>query len=111
LTSPPRRGSDAGRLGDPTLVILRRIDLDQTWWFSVFRSEQTGDHVLQATLREEGWPNIAIRLTADELAMFQNRPTDFTTFAKEFIASHDSPIFSPRKISIRSSGQGFIEIN
>ncbi|HXR04658.1 MAG TPA: hypothetical protein VN836_08120 [Verrucomicrobiae bacterium] len=85
--------------------------MEQKYWFSVFRSEPTGDHVLQATLREEGWPNIAIRLTADEIAMFQNRPTDFTTFAKEFIASHDSPIFSPRKISIRSSGPGFIEID
>lgn len=67
--------------------------------------------MLQATLREEGWPDIAMRLTADEIAMFQDRPTDFVTFAKEFIASHDSAIFRPRKISIRSSGPGFIEID
>lgn len=85
--------------------------MDQTWWFSVFHSEQTGDYVLQATLREEGWPNIAIRLTADEVAMFQNRPKDFTAFAKEFIASHDSPLFRPRKISVHSTGQGFIKID
>ena len=92
-------------------MILRRIHTDPTSWFCVFRSEQTGDHVLQATLREEGWPDIAIRLTADEIAMFQDRPTEFVTFAKEFIASHDSPIFSRRKISIRGSGPGFIEID
>ena len=92
-------------------MILRRIHIDQTHWFSVFHSDQTGDYVLQATLREEGWPDIAIRLSADEIAMFRDRPTDFVRFAKEFIESHDSPIFRPRKISVRSSGHGCIEID
>ena len=90
-------------------MLLRRIHIDQTHWFSVFHSEQTGDYVLQATLREEGWPNIAIRLTADEIAMFRDRQTDFIRFAKEFIASHDSPVFRPRKISVHSTGRGLIE--
>jgi hypothetical protein len=50
-----------------------------------------------------------MRLTADETAMFRDRPTDFVSLARDFITSHDSPIFSSRKIPFRSHGTDLIE--
>lgn len=72
-------------------MIFRRIYTDQDVWFCVFRSDATAEHVLYAVLRfEKGWPEVAMRLTADEVAMFRDRQTDFVAFARDFISSHDS---------------------
>jgi hypothetical protein len=97
-------------LGDLTGMIFRRIHTDQESWFCVFRSDETGEHVLYAALREKDFPEVATRLTADETAMFRDRPTDFLVFARAFIASHDSPSFSSRMTSFRSHGADLIEI-
>ncbi len=91
-------------------MTLRRIHTDQSAWYCVFRSDQTGEHVLYAALREKNWPEIAMRLTADEAAMFRDRPADFAAFARDFITSHDSPIFSARKISFRSLDADAIDV-
>jgi hypothetical protein len=90
-------------------MIFRRIHTDQTYWFCVFRSDQTADHVLYAALKEKDWPEIAIRLTPEEVAMFCERPGDFVSFARNFILSHDSPLFSPRKISFRTNEPDLLE--
>ena len=90
--------------------MFRRIHTDQDSWFCVFRSDQTGEYVLYAVVREAGVPEIAMRLTADETAMFRDRPTDFVSLARDFIASHDSPILSSRKIPFRSHGPDLIEV-
>jgi hypothetical protein len=90
-------------------MTFRRIHTDQTSWFCVFRSDETGEHVLYAALREKDIPEVATRLTADETAMFRDRPSDFLAFARDFIASHDSPVYSSRKISFRSRGADVIE--
>jgi hypothetical protein len=90
-------------------MTFRRIHTDQTYWFCVFRSDETGDHVLYAALKEKGWPEVAMRLTAKEVAIFRGHPADFLSFARDFIASHDSPIFSPRKISFRTNEPEVLE--
>ena len=91
-------------------MTFRRIHTDQTSWFCVFRSDETGEHVLYAAIREAGWPEIAMRLTPDETAMFRDHPTDFLALARDFVASHDSPAYSSRKTSVRSHGADLIEI-
>ena len=89
-------------------MTFQRIHTDQTAWFCVFRAD-TGEHALYAALREAGWPEIAMRLSAEETVMFQKRPADFLAFARDFIASHDSPVYSSRKIFFRSHGAEVIE--
>jgi hypothetical protein len=66
--------------------------------------------VLYAALRQRDWPEIAMRLTAEEVAMFRDRPTDFAAFARDFIASHDSTIYCARKISFRTLDADVIEV-
>jgi hypothetical protein len=90
-------------------MTFRRIHTDQTYWFSVFRSDQTGDHVLYAALKEKDSPEIAIRLAAPEVEMFRERPVEFLSFARDFIASHETPLFSSRKISFRTSEPEVLE--
>ena len=91
-------------------MTFRRIHTNQSAWFCVFRSDQTGEHVLYAALREKDWPEVAIRLTAEETLMFRDRPADFLALARQFIASHDAPAFNSRKLSFRSNGPDIIEI-
>jgi len=91
-------------------MTFRRIHTDQSAWFCVFRSDQTGEHVLYAALREKDFPEVAMRLTADETTLFRDRPTDFLALARDFIASHDSPVYSSRKITFRSHGVDLIEV-
>jgi hypothetical protein len=89
-------------------MTFRRIHTDQTAWFCIFRSD-AGEHLLYAALRDAGWPEIAMRLTADETAMFRDCPANFLVLARDFIASHDSAVYSSRKISFRSHGADVIE--
>jgi hypothetical protein len=90
-------------------MTFRRIHTDQTFWFCVFRSEQTADHVLYAAPKEKDWPEVAIRLTPEEVEMFRERPADFSSFARNFIVSHESPFFSSRKILFRSNEPDVLE--
>ncbi len=66
--------------------------------------------MLYAAIREKDLPEVATRLTTEEAAMFRDRPTDFVAFARDFIASHDSTIYSARKIAFRSQGADVIEV-
>ena len=91
-------------------MIYRRIHTDRKFWFCVYRSDPTGDCVLYAALKEKDWPEVAMRLTADEVEMFRERPADFLAFARDFIDSHDCSIFSPRKIRFRCNGPDILEI-
>jgi hypothetical protein len=90
-------------------MIFRRIYTDQTYWFCVFRSEQTTNYVLYAVLKERDWPEVAIRLTPEEVAMFCDSPADFVSFARNFILSHNSSLFSARKISFRTNEPDLLE--
>jgi hypothetical protein len=90
-------------------MIYRRIHTDQTAWFCVFRSD-AGEHVLYAALREAGLPEIAMRLTDGETATFRDHPADFAALARDFTSTHDSPLYSPRKVAFRSHGADLIEI-
>jgi hypothetical protein len=91
-------------------MIFRRIHTDQSAWYCVFRSDETGEHVLYAALREPGWPEAAIRLTSEEIQMFLYHPEEFGRFARAFIATHDMPTFEPRKLVFRSRDADHIEV-
>ena len=73
-------------------MTFRRIHTDQSAWFCVFRSDQTGEHVLYAALREKDFPEVAMRLTADETALFRDRPTDFWPW-REILSRHTIRLF------------------
>lgn len=74
----------------------------------MFKAEQTGEHVLLATVSGVGCWDIAMRLTADEVVMFRDAPEDFVTLARDFVASRDMPAFSSRRIEFRWTGD-FLE--
>jgi len=90
-------------------MTFQRIYTDSTWWFSVFRSEQTGDYVLLATVPGVGCYDIAMRLTSDEVSLFHDRPSEFVGLAKDFVASREMPIFQARRISFRVHGPDVLE--
>jgi hypothetical protein len=92
-------------------MTFRRIHTDSDWWFCVFRSDETGEHVLLATVPGVGCYDIAMRLADDEVAMFRDCPADFVTLARDFVASRDMPVFKPRRISFRQSGADLLEID
>jgi hypothetical protein len=88
---------------------FKRVHTDSNWWFSVFAAMTGHDHLLVATVPGIGCYDIAMRLSADEVALFSDRPEDFITLARDFVASRDMPIFKDRKISFRSQGPDLIE--
>lgn len=92
-------------------MTLRCIHTDPEWWFCVFRSDETGEHVLLATVPGVGCYDIAMRLADDEVAMFRDCPTDFVTLARDFVVSRDMPVFKPRRISFRQSCADLLEID
>ncbi len=92
-------------------MTFRRIHTNSNWWFCVFKAAQSADHVLLATVPGVGCWDIAMRLTADEIEMFRDRPEDFVTLARDFVASRDMPIFSSRRISFQQSGADILEID
>jgi hypothetical protein len=89
---------------------LRRIHTNSQWWFCVFKAEHTDDHVLLATVPGIGCYDIAMRLTGDEVRLYQTAPEDFVTLARDFVASRDMPIFCSRHISYQRNGLDFLEI-
>ena len=92
------------------VMTFRRIHTDQSAWYCVFRSDETGEHVLYAALREPGWPEAAIRLTCEETQMFLDDPAEFGRFARSFIATHDLPAFELRKLVFRSRDADHIDV-
>ena len=78
--------------------------------FCVFHSDQADDYLLVATVPGVGCYDIAMRLTPDEVAMFQASPPDFVTLARDFVASRDLPIFKTRRIPICRNGVDLLEI-
>lgn len=90
-------------------MTFERIHTDAKWWFCVYLCRQTGDHLLVATVPAVGCYDIAMRLEADEVTMFTNRPDDFVTLARDFVASRDMPAFKDRRLSFRSQGPDLIE--
>ena len=91
-------------------MTFRRIHTDSDWWFCVFRSDKTGEHVLIATVPGVGCYDIAMRLGGDEVAMFQDRPADFIMLARNFVASREYPIFKSRLISFRQTGADLLDV-
>ena len=85
-------------------MTFRLIYTDSKWWFCVFKAEQSADYVLLATVPGIGCFDIAMKLTFDEVTLFQKSPDDFVTFAKDFVASRDMPIFKPRQIAFQWKG-------
>lgn len=91
-------------------MTFRRIHTDRVAGFCVFRTDHTLEYVLYVVLPEKDWPEMAIRLSAGEVAMFLHHPGDFSSFANDFIASHHLPIYSSRKISFRNLTADLIEV-
>ena len=90
-------------------MTLKRIHTDSNWWFCVFQAETGDDHVLIATVPCIGCYDIAMRLSADEVALFKDRPDDFISLARDFVASRDMLVFKNRKISFHQKGPDVIE--
>jgi len=91
-------------------MTLQRIHKDGQHWFSVYRSEATGVHVLVAVRRGNSYEEIAMRLRDDEITMLREAPEDMVMLARNFIYAEDWPGFKPRKISFRQVDPETIEI-
>ena len=50
-----------------------------------------------------------MRLTTDEVGLFQNLPSEFADLVRDFMASRDMPIFRDRRLSCRVHGPGVLE--
>jgi hypothetical protein len=90
-------------------MTFKRIHTDSNWWFCVFQAEAGGDHLLVATVPGIGCYDIAMRLSAEEVAAFRDRPDDFIGLARDFVASRDMPAFKDRRIAFRNAGPDRIE--
>lgn len=75
----------------------------------MFQAEAGGDHLLVATVPGIGCYDIAMRLSAEEVAAFRDRPDDFIGLARDFVASRDMPAFKDRRIAFRNAGPDRIE--
>ncbi|GEP44772.1 hypothetical protein BGE01nite_40630 [Brevifollis gellanilyticus] len=92
-------------------MTLKLVYRDSAYWFSVYRSEETGTHVLVAVRRGNSYESIAMKLTADEVNFLSEAPEDLVMLARNFVHAEDWPAVKPRKIAFREVGPDSLQID